>query len=138
MTLLAEIKLDQTQARKARDASRVAILTTLLAEAATPGLNDGKRESTNDEVIAVLKKFVKNLNEVISAAGDSPERSAEKSIYESYLPSQIGNEELGAMIDVIIESSDGINMGLIMKELKASGANYDGKAASQIAKVKLS
>lgn len=138
MNLLAEIKFDQTQARKARDSARVAILTTLLAEASTPGLNDGKRESTNEEVAAVLKKFVKNLNEVIAAAGESPERMAEKSIYESYLPSQISNDELGVMIDGILASNADANMGTVMKELKASGANYDGKAASQIAKVKLS
>jgi hypothetical protein len=61
MSLIQTIKADQVQARKARSAS-ASILTTLIGEAEMIGKNAGDRESTDEEVIAIIKKFIKNLD----------------------------------------------------------------------------
>ena len=62
MSLIIEIKSAQLAARKARDSFTASSLTTLIGEAEMVGKNAG-REVTDAEVVAVLKKFVKNIDE---------------------------------------------------------------------------
>ena len=57
--LLAEIKAKQINARKAR-LSTATLLTTLIGEAEMVGKNQG-REVTDSEVLAMIKKFIKNI-----------------------------------------------------------------------------
>jgi len=61
MTLMEQIKTAQVTARKT-GAQEASLLTTLLGEAAMVGKN-ANRETTDQEVVAVVKKFVKNIDE---------------------------------------------------------------------------
>lgn len=110
------------------------------------GKNDGNRESTDVEVTAVIKKFVKNIDETISALSKSPDANAdriasatkEKDILMAYLPKQLDEAQLRVEMQKIIAEfslSGSKGMGVLMKELKArfNGA-YDGNTASKIAK----
>lgn len=131
MSLLQQIKKDQLQARKSKEALKVKLLTTLLAEAAKPGLDDGKRESTDAEVIGVIKKFIKNANETLKHCEDQ-EVVFELSILETYLPQQLDEDSLRS---IIAANDDLTNVGQIMKFLKDNyNGLYDGKLASTIAK----
>jgi hypothetical protein len=134
MSLLSEIKTLQLTARKNRDAIASALLTTLLGEASMPGKNDGNRESTDMEVVAVIKKFVKNTQEMIRLADNETSRK-ELSILESFLPKQLTEDELRRAFSEIIENNVVKNMGAYMNTLKTFYPGmYDGATASRILK----
>lgn len=131
MTLLQQIKADQLQARKSKEPLKIKLLTTLLAEAAKPGLDDGKRESTDAEVIAVIKKFIKNALETLAHRHDD-DIATEVSVLESYLPLQLTGEDIRKLICANLDLS---NVGEAMKFLKDNySGQYDGRVASTIAK----
>ena len=141
MTLLETIRTEQIRARKARDGVRTSLLTTLLSEAANVGLNDGKRESTDAEVIAVIKKFIKNIDETLAVRA-SDDLLVERAILEGFLPSQLSEDELlAAVVSIVAELElDGQSrsmkmMGPVMKTLKERfEGQFDGKAASEAVK----
>lgn len=66
MTLIQQIKDKQIAARKSGD-SLASLYTTLLGEASIIGKNAGNRETTDVEVVAVVKKFIKNIDETVQA-----------------------------------------------------------------------
>lgn len=142
MSLLIQIKSDQLAARKNREALKASLLTTLLGEAQVIGKNDGNRESTDAEVTAVVKKFIKNLGDVLSATEQqsSAHQKAlmEKSILEAYLPTQLTGDALLCIIqDIISEigNNSKSSMGTIMAKLKSEfDGRYDGKEASNMVK----
>lgn len=150
MSLLKSIQERQLQARKQRngedDAVRIALLTTLLGEAGAVGKNAGNRESTDAEVVAVVKKFCKNIDETLAAVGaDSPKASSlrlERSVLEEFLPKQMAEPELQAVLQglaVELGAAGPKDMGRLMKELKARyDGQYDGSSASALCKKVLS
>lgn len=137
MSLIQTIKAAQLQARKAKSFS-VPVLTTLIGEADAVGKNNGNREVTDAEVVAMIKKFVKNLDEVIKVApaGSSAHGAslAEKGVLEAFLPQQLSEAELKVVLADIIDVGEP-NMGQVMKELKAKyDGQYDGALASKLIK----
>ena len=56
MSLLHTLRQDALAARKARDAIAASLLVTLVSEAEMTGFNDGKRESSDVEVMATMKQ----------------------------------------------------------------------------------
>jgi uncharacterized protein YqeY len=144
--LIDQIKADQLRARKDRKTVpnnlRASLLTTLYSEAAMVGKNDGGRVTTDQEVVTVVKKFLKGVEETLAASnGVNTTALYEKQVLMSYLPTQMTDEDLGNAIDEIITNNgfSGIKqMGLVMKELKAAhGGLFDGKVASILVKAKL-
>lgn len=139
MSLLKQIKKDQITARKEKDKLRATVLTTLYSEAANVGLNDGKRDSTDSEVLAVVKKFLKGINETIDAYdGVATELLMERKIIENYLPKQLTEDELSGIVASIVETIEGAtmkDMGKIMGQIKAQyDGQYDGGIASSLVK----
>lgn len=143
MSLLNQIKADQLQARKDKDKALAGCLTTLYSEAANIGLNDGKRETSDLEVIAVAKKFIKNLDEVIANVNEEAAIvfEFEKEVYSRYLPKQMTRAELNDAINDIFDTIPEISiksLGLVMKALNQQYAGlFDGKEASQLVRDKL-
>ena len=150
MSLLTEIKTKQLQARKDRDPLSSSILTTLIGEAEMVGKNHN-RQSTDDEVRAVIKKFIKNNDEVIkvTSAKIHLETNAQKNktvhsenlILRGLLPPQLTGEQLREIIGKLILAAKQPNVGIILKGLKEALGNsydYDGAEASLIAKELLS
>lgn len=149
MSLLTTIKAKQLEARKSRDALSSSLLTTLLGEAAMPGKNDGNRESTDAEVVATIKKFIKNAQEVvkatepqdnIQAASRCRDAKIEITILESFLPQQLTEVELRKIIADGLEqlAKSGLEpapMGWMMGKLKQEfTGRYDGGLASKLIK----
>ena len=146
MTLLEKIKQDNIAARKAKDTVKSALLTTLVSEISNIGKNDGNRETTEPESIAVVKKFIKGVDETLKALEFSSNTRVlvaieEKKILESYLPTQLSEIELTAVVDQIISTladRSPKQMGVVMKRLKEMhDGRYDGKIASGIIKSRL-
>lgn len=142
MTLIEQIKADQLAARKAYDALKANLLTTLLGEAIAIGKNADNRETTDLEVLAIVKKFIDNLDFVIDKTGkDSVSGSRaldEKNILLAYVPTQMTESELREYIEFYFEaakqSGATVTMGNIMGFLKQNRAGlYDGKMASKLA-----
>jgi uncharacterized protein YqeY len=141
-TLLERIRQDSLAARKARETEKGTFLVTLLAEAAKVGKDDGNRESTDAEVTAVIKKFIKNTDETLRVLGaDSAARAqpeAELAILQAYLPRQATEDEVRAAVGRIVAELAERNpkqMGFVMGKLNAEFAgNFDKGVASKLVK----
>ncbi len=139
MTLFERIKADQLAARKSHNGLASSLLTTLIGEAAAIGKNAGNREVTDAEVVALVKKFVKGMDETLGYLGNRNAEAtavvlAEKDILAKYLPLQLTELALRHAVTSII-ATEGKVMGKVMAALKARyDGQYDGKLASQIVK----
>ena len=132
MSLMEAIKVKQLAARKA-GAPEASLYTTLLGEAGAIGKNAGNRETTDQEVVAVVKKFIKNLDETINALTSRNQDASsflnERSVLEQFLPLQLTELALQHM------AKGYTTMPEFMKHLKENYAGqYDGKLASSVAK----
>lgn len=139
--LLKTIQADSLAARRARDTVRATLLTTLYSEAAMVGKNDGNRDSTDDEVIKVIRKFVKGIDESLAVKTEGPAAEAlrtEKALLEAYLPVQVTEADVEAAAHGIVASLEQRGpkaMGAVMKALKDRfGAALDGQVASAVVK----
>lgn len=135
MSLITKIQDDLLKLRKdGTDKAAISLLTTLYSEAANIGINDGKRVTTDLEVMAVIKKFVKGIDECLLHATEKEPYLKEKSILEKYLPSQMSETELQTAISMFIISRGNASKADIMKYLKSAFAGkYDGKIAASVA-----
>ncbi len=141
-TLLERIRQDSLAARKARESDKALFLTTLLSEAGRVGKDDGNRESTDAEVTATMKKFIKNTDETLrvlpvgSAARVQPE--AELAILNAYLPRQASEAEVRAAVGRFVAELTERNpkrMGVVMGKLNAEfEGNFDKGVASKLVK----
>ena len=142
--LLDTLKNDALAARKARDAVRSALLTTLVAEAAKVGKDDGNRASTESEVVAVVKKFIKNTEETLRAVQGKPAEAqarSELAILKAYLPKQATEEDVRAKVAELVgglSDRSPKQMGVVMAGLNAAfEGNFDKAVASKIVKTAL-
>lgn len=139
MTLLLKIKNASIDARKERDI-HAALLVTLYSEAAMVGKTKRNGDSTDDEVVAVVKKFIAGLNEVIEKSVDPiaiVKASLEIKCLEQFMPEQLSEEKLRELIAEMVEDfgKGQHTLGKIMRELKEDwGSNFDGQLASKIAR----
>lgn len=137
-TLMERIKADSLVARKAKDARLAALLTTLLAEAAKVGKDAGNRETSPDEALAVLRKFLKNVAETMAARPQDENAAWERVVLEAYLPAQLSEEALKAEVLLIVGSLPEVSpkaTGIVMARLKAGfNGRYDGSMAARLVK----
>ncbi|PID31185.1 GatB/YqeY [Candidatus Saccharibacteria bacterium] len=116
----------------------------LYAEVATGKRQDGLHD---DEIIALFAKEAKKRQESaeLYVQGGSQERAdkelAEKAIIEAYLPAQLSEEELGAIIDEVISQvkPEGLQqMGQVIGRVKSQvGNTADGSMIAKLVKEKL-
>lgn len=134
MSLLQQIKRDQLAARKNKQRVQASVLTTLIGEASIIGKNDGNRESTDAEVVAVVKKFIKGIDESLSYSA-SEQLLTEKTVLEQYLPVELSHEQLTELVVAYTSTNSNHNMGQVMKYFKETyPGQYDGKTLSSIVK----
>jgi hypothetical protein len=139
--LLDTLRADQLAARKAKNATKAALLTTLVAEAARVGKDAGNRDSTDDEVLKTIQKFVKNAGDtraaLVSRDGSADALKTvdeEIAILNAYLPKQLSDKELTRLIEDFVQANPGAQMkdvmGFLSREHKGT---YNGKSANVIA-----
>ena len=140
--LLEQLKKDSLTARKEKDTVKSNLLSILISESVMTGKNDGNREPTEDEIIGIIKKFLKSNKESIAAlekdGRDFSKEKEEENILNSYLPKQLSEAEIekivGEYIAKLPEKSPKF-MGKIMGDLKSEYSGlFDGQTASQIVK----
>jgi len=132
-TLLQRIKSDQLAARKLAikgdETARIKspLLTTLVAEAERVG-KDAGRETTDDEVTAVIRKFVKNLDETLKARPEDDKAKDEAAILAEYLPQAVSDDEVRKSISAAFEDRSMKNMKAILAYLNEM---YPGRVTGQ-------
>lgn len=137
-----QLKKDNLEARKTKNTVKSNLLSTLIGEAQNIGKNAGNREPNNDEVLGVIKKFLKANEESIvmleKAGRDSTKEKEERSILLTYQPKQLDESQLKKAIDEIVGSMADKSpkvMGQVMNLLKEKYPNqFDGKMASALVK----
>lgn len=137
MSLLQTIRADLDSARKQKNQFELTILTTLFSESAMVGKTKRNAESTDEEVLSVVRKFKIGVEEIEKIKGPTIESCHEIRLYEKYLPQQMSTNELTIEIVELVNEfgKDPKNMGKIMGALKARfTGRYDGTEASQIVK----
>lgn len=143
--LIEKIRADMITARRGDDAVVKSLLVTLFAEAQMVGKNKRNGDPTDDEVIAMVRKFAANTEEtqrlLVARGQDATAQARELEILCQYLPQQMTRDDLQAAIAQIVADQPEKHakvMGKVMSELKARfGATYDGKLASELAKAAL-
>jgi uncharacterized protein YqeY len=146
MSLKARLRDDLTAAIKERDELRTGTLRMALA-AVTNEEVAGKvaRELSDDDVIAVLGREAKKRREAAEAFDDAgraelAERErAEGEVLAGYLPAQLSEEELTALVAEAIAESGADSpkaMGQVMKLLnpKIAGRAEGGRVAAEVRK----
>ncbi|MBR0566066.1 GatB/YqeY domain-containing protein [Azoarcus sp. L1K30] len=137
MSLLAQLKKDSLLARKAADGVRATLLSTLIGEAEMVGKNAGNRESSDDEVLHTIRKFLKNNQEALAVIKDEARLAVlrtESDILNSYLPAMASEADVKAFIDQTVAGladRSPRSMGTVMAALKARyGTNFDARQAN--------
>jgi len=138
MSLLETLKKDQMDARRAKDGVTVTLLSTLIGEAVKVGKDAANRDSTDDEVIRTIKKFINNCEDtrthLVAFSGDTGHLDRELALYNRYVPKQLSEQALEVIILTMKQTSDTFDMKNIMAALKSQYAGtYDGKLASAVA-----
>jgi len=129
MTLLEKITEDYKQAMKDHEEVKKLALNYLLAQIKNKKI-ELRADPTDDDVIAVIKKEIKSLDETLlflEKANKSDEIAIEtqkKEILQSYLPAMLSREQTESLIDETVAklwiTDLKTQRGLLMKELMAN------------------
>jgi uncharacterized protein len=147
MSLLKSIRSRQLAERKNRgencDHVAIAILTVLLGDIEKLA-KEKRREVMDDEIYMLIRRLLKTNSENQQIYGDRrdgnmcDELEHEKDILESFLPQQLGEDQIRSEVSNIIQemgATEAKHMGGIMKVLKERhGAAVDMKMASNMAR----
>ena len=128
MTLLEQITEDYKQAMKNHEEVKKLALNYLLAQIKNKKI-ELRADPTDDDVIAVIKKEIKSLNETLlflekaNKADEIAIETQKKEILQSYLPAMLSREQTEALIDETVAklwiTDLKTQRGLLMKELMA-------------------
>lgn len=114
---------------------RVNLMTTLLSEMDAVAKKAKQPHAPDPECVAVVKKFVKNNNELRSADPTNAIALAELAILNEFLPKQLTEDELRTRIEEAIVEV-GPKKGLVMRVLATKyGGMYDGATAATLVSV---
>lgn len=129
--LRAKLFSDQTTAMKARDADRLEVLRFINARIKNREI-DEHRELDEAEVLQMVQKYVRELDEAISMAQKANRQDliaaneAQKVIAQEYLPAQLTDEELAEQIAKLKAENVSDNpkaiIGIAMKQLRGQAA----------------
>jgi uncharacterized protein len=105
---------------------------------------DERKELSDDDIIKIIQKQVKQRNDAMSQYRDAgredlyDKEASEAAIFETYLPAQLSDEELESALRAIIAETGAESIkdiGRVMGAAsKALGAQADGKRINECAK----
>jgi uncharacterized protein YqeY len=143
----AKLTQDMKDAMRAKDQLKLEAIRFLQAAIKNKEIEMRPNPITPDEVLAVLKRSVKQRRESIEqyqAANRQDlvdKETAELKILEAYLPAQMSKEQIEALVVATItelKASSVKDMGPVMKAVMAkAGGSADNKTVSEVIKTKL-
>lgn len=143
-TLKETLHDDLTDAIRARDKVRAATLRMALTSVTTEEVaGDEARTLSDDEVLKVLVKEAKKRREAATAyAGAGRPQLAEReeaelAVLETYLPTQLGDDELRALVAQAVAQTGASGMpamGQVMKAVQplVAGRAEGGRIAAEV------
>ncbi|MET7567718.1 GatB/YqeY domain-containing protein [Streptomyces sp. NPDC005492] len=149
-TLKSKLQEDLNTAIKAHDKLRSSTLRlTLAAITKEEVAGKEKRELSDDEVLKVITKEAKKRREAADAfaqggrAEQAAQEQAEGEVLAEYLPKQLGDEELTAIVAQAVEEAKAAGaegpraMGAVMKIVnpKVAGLAEGGRVAAVVKKL---
>jgi len=143
--LLEKIMSAALVARKEKDIIVRDLLVTVIGEAGMVGKSDGNRQTTDAEVLQVLKKFEKGMleNEKIFLERQMPIQlwnvGIELDIIRKFMPQKLTDEQVTIDIREFILNNALVieqkSMGPLTKGMKAKyGDQFDGQQVSRLFK----
>jgi uncharacterized protein len=142
--LKERLRADLNAAMRARDQVRMRTLRMALSSITTEEVaGSTARDLSDDEVLKVLTREVRKRREAaeaFGAAGRTEQAQAERAegeVLADYLPAQLGDDELAALVDAAIAetgATDMKGMGQVMKALtpKVAGRADGGRVAGEV------
>jgi uncharacterized protein YqeY len=142
MAILEEIKDDLKGAMRAGEKDKVGALRLVLSE-----LQKAAKEGSDDE-LAVLRRERKRRLEAAKAYREAGRddlasgEEAEGELISTYLPSELSDEELRAIVEQAVRDSGAVSpkdMGMVMKQaMGAVDGRADGSRVSGLVRASLS
>jgi uncharacterized protein len=138
------LRTDLTAAMKARDEVRVRTLRMALTSVTKEEVaGKAARELSDDEVVGVLTREAKRRREAaeaFAAAGREEQAAAERAegeVLDGYLPAQLSDDELGALVTAAIEETGAAGpraLGQVMKVLtpRVAGRAEGARVAAEV------
>ena len=142
MTMKDRITEDMKSAMRAKEAARLSTIRLLLAAMKQREV-DERITLTDADVLSIIDKMIKQRKDSIAqfeAGGRADLVAAEKAevdVLSAYLPQQLTDSEVGALIDAAIAKTGAVGvagMGKVMAELKPqiSGRADMGKVSGMV------
>lgn len=143
MSIKEQLMADMKAAMKAKEEGKLALNTIRMARAhiRQAEIDNGHADFNDDQVLAVLRKEVKQRKETLSEIESSgredlvEQTKAEINVLEKYLPAEMAPEAVEAAVKEIVDAMDPgqRNMGSVMKAVMAKlKGQADGKLINQI------
>lgn len=143
MSIKEQLMADMKAAMKAKEEGKLALNTIRMARAhiRQAEIDNGHADFNDDQVLAVLRKEVKQRKETLSEIEGSgredlvKQTKAEIDVLEKYLPAEMAPEAVEAAVKEIVDAMDPgqRNMGSVMKAVMAKlKGQADGKLINQI------
>lgn len=142
MNLQDQLMEDMKQAMRDKDQIKLGMIRLLRAEVKNKEIDEGALNDADvQKVAAALIKQLKDAIPDFEKAGRTElveEQTAKIAVLESYLPAQMSDADLEAVVAEAIESLDNPNMGMAMKAVMAKvGGQADGQRISKLVQQKL-
>ena len=143
MSIKEQLMADMKAAMKAKEEGKLALNTIRMARAhiRQAEIDNGHADFNDDQVLAVLRKEVKQRKETLSEIESSgredlvEQTKAEIDVLEKYLPAEMTPEAVEAAVKEIVDAMDPgqKNMGSVMKAVMATlKGQADGQLITQI------
>ncbi|HBK27277.1 MAG TPA: aspartyl-tRNA amidotransferase [Dialister sp.] len=143
MSIKEQLMADMKAAMKAKEEGKLALNTIRMARAhiRQAEIDNGHADFNDDQVLAVLRKEVKQRKETLAEIDGSgredlvKQTKAEIDVLEKYLPAEMAPEAVEAAVKEIVDAMDPgqRNMGSVMKAVMAKlKGQADGKLINQI------
>ena len=134
MSLVERLNSDMKQAMKNREKDKLSVIRMVKASLQNEGIKLGKQELSEDEEITVLSRELKQRKDSLQEfdkAGrqDLVEKlQSEIAIVEAYLPKQLTEDELNAIVTQAIAETNATSKADMGKVMSAVMPKVKGKA----------
>ncbi|MGH1362387.1 MAG: GatB/YqeY domain-containing protein [Calditrichia bacterium] len=137
MSLEAKLTADMKDAMKSGDKARLTIVRILRSKIKDAQIEKGEA-LTDEDVLVLLKRAAKQGRDSIQQFRDggreerAVEEEAELAIIESYLPEQLGKDEIVKVVVEVVESLGAASMQDMGKVMGAAMAKLKGQADGKL------
>ncbi|MDP6436595.1 MAG: GatB/YqeY domain-containing protein [Gammaproteobacteria bacterium] len=145
-TLKAQIQSDMKQALKAGEKERLSVIRMLLAAIQSREIED-RQDLDDNTILQVTEKLIKQRKDSAQQYADAgradreAQELAEAEILKAYMPEQLGEAELAALVSEVIEATNAASMqdmGKVMGMIKEKAqGRADMGALSTLVKSRL-